>query len=252
MEHVNFQQADKNHSKQMTNILFFISPHFLVKHYLLEDIREIVKKYPIRGDVIDVGCGSMPYKKLFKNAEKYVGIDFKSYSPNNSFSKHEPDVYFPKNYAKTLDLPLDSNSYDCTVSFQVLEHHKDPRKLIKECVRVTKKGGIVLLSFPFIWPLHEKPNDYYRLSEYWIADLAEKDSFTVLDIRKQGSIFSVIASLINDYLAIFSDKNTLNLLISILIYLPFLLLSYISLLLDKIFKSQEIFLNYVVVLKVNK
>lgn len=236
----------------MTNPIFYISPHFLVKYYLLKDLRNVIKKYPIKGNILDIGCGSMPYKKLFSDAKKYIGIDFKSYSKNSTFSKNEPDVYFPSSYARTYELPFSSSSFDAALSFQVLEHHKNPEKLIQQCIRVTKTGGLVILSFPFIWGLHEEPSDYFRFTEYEIQELARKYKFKILDIKRQGSIFSTIASLLNDYLSNFSNKNALTFIISASIYPLFLLSSYTCLLLDKIFKSRQIFLNYIIVLRVNK
>lgn len=236
----------------MTNLIFYISPHFLVKYYLLKDLQKIAKKYSIKGSVIDIGCGSMPYKKIFSNANKYTGIDFRSYSKNSTFLKYKPDIYFPSFYAKTLNLPFKSNSFDAALSFQVLEHHKNPEKLIHECIRITRKNGLIILSFPFIWGLHEEPNDYYRLTEYMLAEFAKKHGVKILEIMRQGSVLSTINSLQNDYLLNFANKNSFNFLISIVIYPLFLLSSYSCLFLDKIFKSNQIFLNYIVVLKINK
>jgi len=235
----------------MTNLIFYISPHFLVKYYLLKDLKTVAKKYSIKGDVIDIGCGSMPYKELFSDVSKYTGIDFKFYSKNSTFLKNKPDIYFPESYTKTLDLPLKSNSFDATLSFQVLEHHKNPEKLIQECIRVTRKGGLIILSFPFIWGLHEEPTDYYRFTEYAISELAKKYGARVLEVKRQGSVFSTITSLRNDYLINFSKKSILALLISVIIYPFFLISSYACLILDKIFNSRQIFLNYVVVIRVN-
>jgi SAM-dependent methyltransferase len=236
----------------MINPIYYISPHFLVKHYLFKDLRAISKKYPIEGKIIDIGCGSMPYKKIFSNNCRYLGIDFKSYSKNSSFQKNKPDYYFTNSYLKTNNLPFKPSSFDATLSFQVLEHHKSPEKLFKEFIRITKNGGLVIISFPLIWPLHEEPRDYYRFTEYVIIEFAKKYHARILEVKRQGSIFSTVNSLLNDHLTNFASQNILNFIISVIIYPFFLLFSYSCLLFDKIFKSQQIFLNYVVVLRVNK
>ncbi len=45
-------------------------------------------------------------------------------------------------------LPLESESVDCVVSFQVIEHIKRDDKFIDEVYRVLKKGGLFILSTP--------------------------------------------------------------------------------------------------------
>ncbi len=232
-------------------IRFYISPYFLSKFYILKAIKNVLEKYNFSGSLLDVGCGEKPYKNLFRGVKDYVGIDFKNYSTNKDFQGEKPDFYFGNNYSKKLNLPFENNFFDSVVSFQVLEHHKNPHKMIDEMFRVTKPNGYILLTAPFLGGIHEEPNDYQRFTEYGLVELFEPHKCKILEIKEQGALFSTISMLLNESLNSFAAKNKLFYFSSVLIYLPFILFSYLSLLLDRIFKSDKIFFNYLILVKKN-
>lgn len=230
---------------------FHISPYFLIKFYLVRDIQYINKKYDFRGSFLDIGCGSKPYRDLFNSIVEYAGIDFKEYSVNKDFPAGKPDYFFSDEYVKTLTLPFRNESFDNVVAFQVLEHHPNPQKLICEIFRVVKNKGYILLTAPFLGGIHEGPYDYQRFTKYGLIELFKSHKCEILEIKEQGALFSTISMLLNEYLNNFAAKTKLFYFISVLIYLPFLLLSYASLPLDKIFKSDKIFFNYLILVKKN-
>jgi len=230
---------------------FYTSPYFLNKFYLVRDIKYINKKYNFSGSLLDIGCGSKPYTDLFNKIKEYKGIDFKDYLVNKDFWARKPDYFFSNGYSKTLTLPFKNESFDNVVSFQVLEHHPNPQKLISEMFRIVKKKGYILLTVPFLGGIHEEPHDYQRFTKYGLIELFKPYKCKILEIKEQGALFSTISMLLNEYLNNFAAKNKLFYFISVLIYLPFLLLSYVSLLLDKIFKSDKIFFNYLILVKKN-
>ncbi|MBN1263804.1 MAG: methyltransferase domain-containing protein [Candidatus Pacebacteria bacterium] len=225
---------------------FFLSPFFLIKHYLTRDIRRLAKEYHFSGDLIDIGCGQKPYRLFFNDITSYQGIDFPDFSINKDFPGSKPDYFFKKSYRQNYRLPFPDHRFDVAVSFQVLEHHPQPTLMIKEMLRITKKNGYLLLSFPLIGGLHEKPDDFQRLTEYGFLNCLKGQKAKVLEIKKQGSLFSTVALLFNEYLNNFAARNRAAYLVSIIIYPPFLLFSYLALFLDRLFVSQEIFINYLV------
>lgn len=235
----------------MSKIRLYISPFFLAKFYLLRDIGRIAKKYKFSGTLLDFGCGEKPYRSLFKNITEYKGIDFKNYSINKDFIGEKPDYCFSNDYLKTLILPFDNDSFDNVVSFQVLEHHKNPQKMISEIFRITMPGGYILITAPFLGGIHEEPHDYQRFTKYGLIELFKEYNCKILEIKEQGSLFSTISMLLNEFLNSFAAKNKLFYFISVLVYFPFILFSYVSLLLDKIFKSNKIFFNYLILIKKN-
>jgi SAM-dependent methyltransferase len=229
----------------LKKIRFYISPYFLIRYYLLRDIKYFVKKYKFEGKILDFGCGQKPYKKYFKNSQ-YIGIDFERYSKNKDFTEDKPDFYFDEKYSKDLTLPFESEGFDHTVSFQVLEHHKYPEKMISEMARITKKGGLMLVSCPFLYGLHEEPNDFQRYTKYKLKELLEKNNCEIIGRKEEGSLSSVISMLISEHISSFAAKNKLCYFLAAVIYLPFLLFQYLSLFLDKLIKSEKIFINYMI------
>lgn len=227
----------------------YISPLFLARYYNLRAVEEAVKKYKFRGSVLDFGCGDKPYKYLFRYGTDYKGIDFKTYSTNNCFPYAEtPDYYFPKDYAKTFSVPFKNSQFNHAVAFQVLEHHQDPEKMFSELFRIVKKGGYVLITVPFIGGIHGEPDDYQRFTKYGLQVRAKKYG-KVVSIQEQGSIFSVISSLLAELLIRFTGRSKLHYFVGMLLFAPLLLYSYLVLILDMIYKSDMIFINYLIVIK---
>lgn len=234
----------------MIKFNFYIHPHFILKYYLLRDLKWTTINYKFNGKVIDIGCGEKPYSNLFKNSE-YAGIDFKTYSRNNTFSANKPDYYFGINYKKNYRLPFKSKGYNHSVSFQVLEHHAEPQMMISEMVRITKKNGYILLSVPFIGGLHEEPHDYFRYTPYALLYLFKKNNCDIVFLKKQGSLASTLSIIFMDGLINFANKNKVSYVVSILLFPFFLLISYLSFPLDKLLKTDNVFMNYVLLAKKN-
>lgn len=53
----------------------------------------------------------------------------------------------------------------------VLEHSKQPWKLAKNIVRLMEPGGTIHLSAPFVWRVHNFPNDFFRYTKDGIRSL---------------------------------------------------------------------------------
>jgi 2-polyprenyl-3-methyl-5-hydroxy-6-metoxy-1,4-benzoquinol methylase len=53
-------------------------------------------------------------------------------------------------------LPFESDSFDITLSFMVLEHVKNAHNFVAEIIRVTKPGGLILMSIPNIASLQSR------------------------------------------------------------------------------------------------
>jgi SAM-dependent methyltransferase len=61
-------------------------------------------------------------------------------------------------------LPFQDGSFDLVLSSAVLEHVTDPFLCAKEIIRVTRPGGRIFCSVPFLQPEHGYPNHYYNMS----------------------------------------------------------------------------------------
>src|SRR5438132_1647657 len=74
------------------------------------------------------------------------------------------------------------------------------RALVHECARVLKKGGLLLLTAPFMFPHHSSPHDFFRYTHEGLAALTGDAGFEVERISAQCSSLSTIMLLLNCYL----------------------------------------------------
>lgn len=182
------------------HINYYLSPIFIEKHTILRSIEFLLNKYNRElqnKKLLDIGCGSKPYQFLFKKLNIiYEGIDFKKYSKNVFHEIDKPNFYFHKSYKKNFKIPqFKSGSYDIVVAFQTLEHHEKPEVFFSEVKRILKKGGYLMISFPFIWELHEEPNDFQRLTHYKIEKLCGENNMLILETIRRGGVLSTLSQL---------------------------------------------------------
>ena len=57
-----------------------------------------------------------------------------------------------------------SGSVDAVFTSSVLEHVRDPWKVVGEIERILKPGGMVFIGMPFMFPFHADPDDFWRVS----------------------------------------------------------------------------------------
>lgn len=201
---------------------FLVNPSFIVRSSIYRILRS--KAGLLKGlNVLDVGCGSKPYKELFKDAKSYVGID-----TNNSGHDHTDesiDLFYDGR-----KMPIESGTYDAAVSFQVIEHVENVDVFLTEISRVVKDNGVVLMSIPFVWPEHEQPYDFRRLTSFGVEETFKKHGFKVTEVIKTTNYPQTIIQMANAYLALtLKTKFTTFNLILILMFNPILnLLGLIS------------------------
>lgn len=106
--------------------------------------------------ILDLGCGEGTRLGLLKtNAEK-VGVDINDYAINKAVKKYSGVEFLKADIEK---LPFEKESFDLVYSVFVLEHVRQPEELLKEAVRVLKKGGTLIIGAPnFGSPNRRSPN----------------------------------------------------------------------------------------------
>src|SRR5207244_1525396 len=88
-------------------------------------------------------------------------------------------------------LPFEDSSFDCVICTEVLEHCREPSAVLREIHRTLKPGGRLFLTTPFIAPLHEMPNDFYRYTPSALRDLAAQQGLVVTSLRPRGEYVAV-------------------------------------------------------------
>lgn len=98
----------------------------------------------VGGRVLEIGTGTgYGIEIIAPSAESFVTLDKFRSSEVESLPR---GVEFRE--ATVPPLPFDDESFDCVVSFQVIEHIKRDRAFVGEVRRVLKKGGKFIVSTP--------------------------------------------------------------------------------------------------------
>jgi SAM-dependent methyltransferase len=154
-----------------------------------------------RGRLLDVGCGEKPFEHLFRPyVTEYVGVEYEPtflLTESGRRGRSAVDVTYDGKR-----LPFADASFDTVLSSQVLEHTPHPAELVKEMGRVLKPGGVLLLSAPFSFRLHEEPHDYFRYSPHGLRQLCDAAGLEVEQVEAQGGLWSLLGHKVNSYLAL--------------------------------------------------
>ena len=95
--------------------------------------------------VLDIGCGRGGYSlEFFKESADVTSLDI---TRENFQNIHGAKFVM----ADASKLPFKSMSFDMVFCSSIIEHLKEPKKLLVEIKRVLKKDGICYLSFPPFW-----------------------------------------------------------------------------------------------------
>lgn len=101
----------------------------------------------IHGNVLEVGCGvGRGLELLVKNSQHYTAID-KNGELLGKLKTDYPHVTFVHSHIPPFS-GIQDNTFDCVVSFQVIEHIKNDSLFLKEIHRVLKPGGKAIITTP--------------------------------------------------------------------------------------------------------
>ncbi len=232
-----------------------LHPQFIMLSYTKEAEKEIAKNARDK-DLIDIGCGRMPYRKSLESKVKsYVGVDHPKISELYT-SDIKPDVFCDI----TKKIPLKDSSFDLAIMLEVLEYLENPKKTFSEIYRLLRPNGILIFTVPFLYPLHDMPYDRNRYTNTQIKTFLLKSNFEILKLKVQGNFLSFWFQSINVFLfkrimdIVKQEKNPLSIiyLLILLILTPIVVLSTNILFLVarnfEILKYPDYFpLNYLVV-----
>lgn len=113
-------------------------------------VMQALLNYKINGKrCLDIGPGTGRWLHFLKNnGASFLGAIDISQESLNRYSDI-CDKTQKANVEKDV-FDFESNSFDIVISFMILEHLRDPALFISEIIRVSKNGGIVLITIPNI------------------------------------------------------------------------------------------------------
>jgi hypothetical protein len=72
----------------------------------------------------------------------------------------------------------------------MLTYLPEPSRMLDEAARVLKPGGMLVLEFTQMAPLHDEPFDYFRFTRYGAAWLLERSGFEPVEFIPIGGLWA--------------------------------------------------------------
>lgn len=163
-----------------------VNSSYLIRQALGEAIQK--HSGEMRGTMLDFGCGTSPYQSLFQ-IDRYLGLEIAA--PGHPLKNTHSALLYSGDR-----IPLQDEFVDSILMTEVLEHVFNPAELLAEFHRVLRPGGSVLITCPFVWPLHEEPYDYARYTPFALKHLLQSADFEIVHMEKTGTWFLSVAQLL--------------------------------------------------------
>lgn len=192
-------------------------------------------------NILDIGAGYSPYYHRFIKG-RIVAFDIQNFD--------KTDVIGDADF-----LPFKKNSFDKVIMVNSLYYFKNPLKVIKSASNMIKSKGKLVIVTPFLYPIHDKPRDKYRFTEFGLKELLKED-FKIEEIEPIGGFFNLPAVILHSIikglplLAPTPLKNLSRILAYVVFYIPYILAQFVSIL--DVFDSTRRFPTYYIAIATKK
>lgn len=177
------QEFYDGRNKEMID--FMKSPDNEKGHYY--NYKWIVKHTKEGDQILDVGCGTGTLSYMLNKEGRFpTGIDISQVSIDFCKDKIKGHMFHKMD---ANNIQLNDGLFDVVASNQLLEHVKEPEKVIKEMLRLLKPSGKLLITVPINKELDVKDKDIGHINHWRFYDLMrlfEKfgDNFKIFWINK--------------------------------------------------------------------
>lgn len=138
---------------------------------------------------LDAGCGGQPFRfDLLRRGYHYSSLDAVA-APGIT-----PDFLCP------LDAPLTAACraaapFDLILCTEVMEHVADWPAALTNLHDLLAPRGVLLITCPFIYPLHEEPYDFWRPTPHAIKHWAARSGLTIIEQKQLGTGWDVLGTI---------------------------------------------------------
>ena len=161
----------------------------LRRHFVDDFYMKKIPLLPSWGKVLDLGGNKQKKRGLFNINDYSLDVIYVNFS-----AKQRPDVQADGCY-----LPFGDEIFDGVICAELLEHVRDPLVVLREVHRVLRPGATLLVTVPFMFPIHADPYDYGRYTDqFWLESLSEYN-FTDIIIEWQGGFWCVFADMLRGF-----------------------------------------------------
>jgi SAM-dependent methyltransferase len=139
------------------------------------------QRHLVKGTLLDLGCGHAPFRAWYEPLVDWA-------------VRYDPAPMVDLTVRGLAEaLPFADGSFDTVLATEILEHTTDAEASTREIRRVLRPGGHVLVTVPFIYPVHESPHDYRRFTHLGLADILRRNGFEVIDMSSKGRLRTLVA-----------------------------------------------------------
>ena len=131
----------------------YVSSNLLIQfvlNRLLKNIAGLLNKINVVSlRTLDIGCGEghmIEYLERQQLVGHYVGVDLNPNKVNHASIYHPACKYMA---ADVGALAFKSDTFDCILAAEMLEHLPDPALALREIKRVAKSGAYFIVSVPY-------------------------------------------------------------------------------------------------------
>jgi len=161
----------------------------------------------LKGHILNAGAGIRDIRHLVDGT--LVNLDIKW---DNDTRAHI-DIF-----GSLSEIPRPDNTFDGIVCIAVLEHVQEPEKVVAEFYRVTKPGGHVVASVPFLQPEHKVPTDFQRYTRDGLKLLFEEKGFEEIHLITLFTVFHTLHWIL--YEILINQQTVVSKLLRYLILVP--------------------------------
>lgn len=161
-------------------------------------VRRWIRSCPTRGHVLEVGGGASVLRAMIER--EVIGVRYLSgdISPTSSTTV----------VLDALALPIRDRSLDAVLALEVLEHIPQPGRMLDEVARVLVPGGILVVTTPFMFGVHDF-RDYFRYTPLGFDVLLQSTGLELREVVLRGGTFVSVVSLLRNLIrnAILGDPE---------------------------------------------
>lgn len=168
---------------------------------LRKDVRSVLTNYfdkYLTKDmrVYDIGCGDKPFASALEGkVQDHVGVDIE----DGFYDSSHIDLI-----GSAYNVPIESGTADAVISSQVIEHLDNPLDAFRETARILKPGGLLIISFPFLYPIHAEPHDYTRFTEHAMKKILTDHRLEIVEMNRIGGFWYIAGMYLHMYLKTFN------------------------------------------------
>jgi 2-polyprenyl-3-methyl-5-hydroxy-6-metoxy-1,4-benzoquinol methylase len=152
------------------------------------------------GKLLDVGCGGGRFlNRMKRHGWQVEGTDFDEQATRKVTARYGITTYV----GDLSQCSLHTESFDVITMSQTIEHLYDPQATLRECLRILKPGGLLVMTTPnaksmgtnefgAFWRGWEAPRHLHLFSVESLQQLTQRSGFGVIEARTYSAGSAVV------------------------------------------------------------